>query len=197
MRRREKGQKREKRRGDVGWKWGSGLHPHLKHVRSRMAKRNGAQLSRKTIQGLIEQIQSGNALMIEKQSNTRSRVVVNTPDKRHFYFVVYSSANKTLVTSLPLHKSVRRAVHDAYGIVVNQSGRAESDVIAALERGEDLPRLYSIDPGYVLIQHGQWWIKLEEDGQGGYIDAPPLSEADKKKIFVYYHHHLSKRGMIL
>ena len=70
-----------------------------RHALQRIHKRYGFKLSRKQLRSLIHQIQGGSARFIERESNNRSKFVVQHEGEE--LLVVYDKKRKMIVTALP------------------------------------------------------------------------------------------------
>jgi len=188
--RRKKGQKR-KRRGS----W-SGVHPHDKHTRRRMASRYGGEVSLSGLETLCQIIRDGGAVTVERQTRTRRHVIVLNPGNGKFYSVVYSSSSEKIITALPISRSERRLILDRYGVVCNSSGYPMTEVIDSLLDRELMPKILAND-GCLLVRKGARWFKLKKDLAGKYIDSPNFDGSDVDRIKSMYRQVISRNGFVL
>lgn len=79
---------------------GSKVKAQRRHAQKRAAERFGLFLNRDQLNALVKQIQTGYALLVEKQSNRVSVWRVSLPDGGSAN-VVYDKQRHTIVTFLP------------------------------------------------------------------------------------------------
>ena len=174
----------------------NGVHPHMIHTRTRMAKRNGGELSNNAIKEMIEKIKNhaDDYMLFDRQSNGRMRCIVFSDYSMKWYFVVYSKTAGTIVTSLPLRLSIREMIWKNFGKIVNYAGREMEEIIKDIERAPKTCIL--AEDGYTLALVGQRWHKFN-CRDDGFIDFASLTPPDVYVIGDIYGHMLSRHGFIL